>query len=588
MVSAKYLALIACLFATGAVAAPGGPSAILVVDTLAHMTGLPASALKTNPDIQLLGYNAVGDGGGGLFHYFSGSAASADSCRVFSPSAGSGRIIRQGVPAAIVSLDQCGSYGDGVVSSTGVANGSTTFTDASANCTAAASAGKTHITIFPKPGTSNTQVNTTFSCNSGTSFLLASGPSWSGTAVTYVIGHDDGTAYAAAQALANSVSNGVLTFSQPVYLLTSLSNGIGTVTSGMSGVGSIPSIIVVGGLGAGKNGVTIAPAGVAARYENFYIYCGFAGQDCGEWTTATSGAVIRNVGFWYANRNCLELDGGASMFDGIESASWDTGSLRFCGLHGIDINLTNSAYFNISQMLNFDIRAISQRQASGTCVHGTGSGFQVQNIRLAVFECDAKYGASAQSTFLPLSNAVYFDLSGAGTYNLDFRDFGVENTGGTAVCSGRCEIVGMNTGTNFSVATAVSMNACQMAGAASWATETHYDCYNAAGVFALAGSGSKTVLRAAAFTGNPQGVVTINNDDGAGNASIGQWQFLGNNGTPVYAQIGTTATTGSGNAFTTTGTAPSAVNQIAVTNTGATGTISYVYRGTVLNEFVTQ
>lgn len=108
MVSAKYLALIACLFATGAVAAPGGPSAILVVDTLAHMTGLPASALKTNPDIQLLGYNAVGDGGGGAFHYFPGSSATANACTTFSPSGG-GRLVRL-VSNNILSPEQCGMF----------------------------------------------------------------------------------------------------------------------------------------------------------------------------------------------------------------------------------------------------------------------------------------------------------------------------------------------------------------------------------------------------------------------------------------------------------------------------------------------
>jgi hypothetical protein len=531
------------------------------------------SDLTTNdwtayPSLEVLGYNSANDGGGGLFDQ-QGTSCATDGGTIFKDSAGN-CFVRRDRTAGLYPVDWFGAYGDGLQRSTGVANGTTTFTDIKASCMTALAAGQKHIVIVPPPGTAHAQVNTTFSCKSATIFLLAKGPSWSATDVIYYIGHDDARAFTNALSRANLT--GTLQLSAPIYLVTSLSSGLGSIGGSVIGTGSPSPMIVLGGLESSSDGITFS-ASSQATYRNFTINCGFGGQDCVRWTNALSGVTLANLRVAYGQRDCLTLDGGRGS--GIEHASADAVYIGHCGRHGLMVNQTNGAFFNAATLSAFNIRGVSQRQGGGACIYAAATG-QSLLVLVQNLECDAQYGVNGQSTYRPLFNAVYFNSS---SWVWDFEAVTVENTGGEAVCTGPCAAIAMNFDKGYLIANMRSVH-----GSSLWATSSQANGpVIASGILSLAAGGSgatATILRSAAY-GGLSGQITIdNNSSSTGNSSLGVWQIVSIASTPVYSQINSTASYGSGASFTTTATVTGGLTSISVTNTsGSPTTLSYSMTG---------
>ena len=549
----------------------------LALPTIASLTGGNFSVV---PTVTVLGYRVKGDKGGGTF-YRNGTSCTTDSGTIFKDNAGN-CFYRVGTQSSAVSLEWFGAYGDATTSLSGVANGTTTFTDSSANCTAAAAAGKTHIVIVPPSGTANAQVNTTFTCNSLTSFALSVAPSWSASNVTYAIGHDDGAAWTAAAAYVNAVPNnqGQLNLESSAYLVTSLPGGLGTFSASIAGLQGTNSQLLIGGLSS-ADGIKFSFTNVS----NVQFWCGYAGNDCVDIFDAIAGAVFTNISVQYANRDCFTSD--STSGNGLENIHFNTFTASFCGRHGFSVYQTSPAYFNISKFTNGNLRILSTRQSGGTCVYGATTA-QSLNIAIDTLECDSGYGASYpfQTTYTPLPNAIYFN---ANSWGWSFNNLAIESTGASYTCgaSVQCESIAMNIANGATMA----MTACNVTANSYWATISHVGvCYNAAGVLPLvATSGNATIASSAAYT-TLNGNVYLQNYGTGSNGSMGQWRVLGpGGGTPVYTQIGTTGTVGTPESFTTAATATSGVTNIAVTNTASSAsTLYYLITDANLVSFKTQ
>jgi hypothetical protein len=567
-----FAALAGAIFLIGVQAtdAAYNPGVSKTVDTVAQLQGIGAAA-PFYPSVQVKGYNTASGRGGGLFVWNATSTATADSCNVIAATGvATGRYFRAGASPTIP-LENCGAWGDAIVSRTGVANATTTFTDSGANCTAAAAAGLAHIVIIPKPGNTNAQVNTTFTCNSATSFNLAAGPSWSASNVTYAIGHDDGTAWTNALTLANAALSGNITLQSSAYLMTSLSTGMGTLSAGLNGQSGGVSTIILGGVSGSSNGITISYLG-QANFSNVQIWCGDSGQDCGELINSVAVAKFSNFGFSYAARDCFVIDSGNGQ--GVENASFDTFQFQNCGRHGWNVNLSGTGYFNISKMFNGNIRGISDRQANGTCWNGAASGAKTLNLWIDTLECDAQYGAGGQSTYRPFSNAVYF--TGAG-WDINATNITVESTGGSSVCTGRCEAIG----TNYAGSTQIYLNANQIFGGSNWATDTYAPNFNALGVLAI-NNGVTADLVSSITGGGLIGTLTVSGDDGAGSSTLEVYAVAGIGGTAQYSQIGSSAVVNSGVTFTVACAESGGITKCTVHNgNGAAATFSYQFVGSL-------
>lgn len=87
------------------------PISISALPTIAAMQSLGAAS-AFYPSIQVLGYNAAGDGGGGSFLWVAASTATADGCVTFSASGVStGRWVRQ-LNGSPLYVEMCGAYND--------------------------------------------------------------------------------------------------------------------------------------------------------------------------------------------------------------------------------------------------------------------------------------------------------------------------------------------------------------------------------------------------------------------------------------------------------------------------------------------
>lgn len=576
----KILTLLA-LFACASIA----DAQIVKYAVAPNLAYLQANNFSGVAKVSLLGYNVQGDLGAGELYRF-GTSCSTDSGTVFKDASGN-CFFRQGYPFTAVNLEWFGAFGDAVVSLTGDANGSTNFTDTAGGtpCTTAAAAGKTHIVIFPPTGTADTQVNTTFTCNSGASFLLASGPSWTKTSgVTYVVGHNDAAAWSAAQTLLTALPNGigVLNLNSPGYLITSLSNGLGTAGFAINGTLAQVSPLIVGGLGSGKNGLTFNFPSGPPSLKNFGIWCGFAGQDCLEIVNNPGGSVFTNLSVAYAARDCLTFDGQSGT--GVESVQINTYNITYCGRHGLVVNGTAGNYLNTSAFHNGNIRGVSFFAAGGACIYGMNTS-QSEGVHIDTLECDAQYGSGgyAQSTNLPKTNAIYFNASG---WEWNFDQLTIENTGGTAICpTVLCEAVAINYGAGVQLNTTI----CGMIGGSFWTSFSHLGvCYNAAGSLGLTASGGNaTILQSGAFSGCNANVYLTN--IGSPGVSYAQYRLLcTGGGTAGYTQIGSTGISNGGQAFTTTTAINSGITSVTVTNTPASvSTLLYLITDANINAFQT-
>jgi hypothetical protein len=102
---------LAMVLAPSVALAANNPANIPAVNTIAAMKALGAASVQYQT-IQVLGYNAAGDGGGGLFRWIVGSSATAEPCVTFAATGVvSGRWVRQmnGVPLSVI---MCGAYND--------------------------------------------------------------------------------------------------------------------------------------------------------------------------------------------------------------------------------------------------------------------------------------------------------------------------------------------------------------------------------------------------------------------------------------------------------------------------------------------
>lgn len=548
-------------------AVPAVPANVVSIPLISDMTG---SDWTSYPSVEVLGYHEANDGGGGFFDQ-QGRSCIPNGGTIFKDGAGN-CFIRREAAAGHYLIGWFGAYGDGRQSTTGVANGTKTFTDGAAHCKAAATAGKTHMVIVPPIGTAHSQVNTTFTCQSDTRFSLANSPGWSADHVSYYIGHDDGVAFSKALTLVNS--GGTLELTAPAYLITSLPSGLGSITASIVGVGAAatPPTLVLGGLNGTSNGMTLA-ASQQVQYWNFAIDCAFGGQDCLEWTTAISGASLRNLSVFRGQRDCFTIDGGSGS--GIENVSADVIYIGHCGRHGFMVNQRNGAYFNAAALSAFNIRGISQRQPGGGCVHGSSTG-QSLPVLVQNLECDAQYGPGGQSAYRPRPNAIYFD---AGVWVWDFQTVTVENTGGTAICLDSCAAIAAN----FSSASLMTTMR-SVYGSSYWATITQATGpVVAAGVLSLAASGSAgdtvTILRSQQH-GALSGFITVNNNS-RGNTSQELWQINSVDATPQYGKVGVTALHGIGAPFACNASSLADVTSVVIRNrsTSAT-TLTYSMTGT--------
>lgn len=104
----------------GATTASGGRGtlglsrAVVTVDSIADLKALAVSPALSQ--VHVLGYYAAGDGGGGVFNYSSGSAASDNGGTIIAPTTGSGRWLR--VDLAPINVRWFGAKGDGSTSDT--------------------------------------------------------------------------------------------------------------------------------------------------------------------------------------------------------------------------------------------------------------------------------------------------------------------------------------------------------------------------------------------------------------------------------------------------------------------------------------
>lgn len=82
------------------------------VETVAALRALTASTLGDRLPLELLGYYAAGDGGGGLFVYSSSSVETEDGGMIIAPTTGSGRFLRV-TSGSKISVKWFGAKGDG-------------------------------------------------------------------------------------------------------------------------------------------------------------------------------------------------------------------------------------------------------------------------------------------------------------------------------------------------------------------------------------------------------------------------------------------------------------------------------------------
>jgi hypothetical protein len=99
-----------------AAASAAASAGVLQAETIAALKLLDVSGFTTGRQVNVAGYYAAGDGGGGLFTYDSASAATDNGGTVIAPDAGSGRWLRAW--SGSLSVKWFGAKGDGVTDDT--------------------------------------------------------------------------------------------------------------------------------------------------------------------------------------------------------------------------------------------------------------------------------------------------------------------------------------------------------------------------------------------------------------------------------------------------------------------------------------
>lgn len=112
MLSAAFLVASSSVALAGA--AGGGLQGMASVPNIAVLRALSGGDQYASVNVQ--GYYAPNDGGGGIFNWSGTSVAAADNCIVFAPAGNPrvGRYIRQDAESSPFSVRWCGARGDGV------------------------------------------------------------------------------------------------------------------------------------------------------------------------------------------------------------------------------------------------------------------------------------------------------------------------------------------------------------------------------------------------------------------------------------------------------------------------------------------
>lgn len=564
-----------------AVLADINPARIATVTTIAVMQ---AGDFTNTLYVQALGYNSTTDNGGGLFQQ-NGTSCSPDSVVIFKDSAGNCFYrLRGGVEG--IPVTWAGVYANAKTAADGVANGSATFTSASAQFSSA-DIGKT-IVIMGKPGTANASFTTTIAAVGGpTSITLNSSIGWSDTGLTYWYGTNDFTAFQNAGKAAKTYGTyvtvpGTGTSATPLAYMISGAGGLSFGTSGtyanygLVGIGR--PILTFGNVGTSNNCITFGAYNESNQQFKHVVIEG--NYVCGETFNWAAGnhAEIDDVWMLYPQNDCFDMNpvgsAGGAIQNGRAVNLICQGAGRHCFYADAD-NTSGTPFNNILYADTWECRGVSWRTAGGAAFYGNRAGFQSDNWIVSNFNADAQYGGSFQSTYAPAAAAFTF-AAGSGNWGdasdpMTFTNWSTENTGGVDVpgASGAFK-------TTFA-SSALYANIIGTSG------NSHWDIPSTGTIIGYgsdsAGNGGSITMGATQAFSVWNGVISITVDKGGGNSTNFQTALTANatgcnfstlstenNGTGATSSLGCSVTAG--------------VATINIQNTsGATATISYALQG---------
>lgn len=529
----------------------GGASYAASPQTVNTIAALRAGTFTSYPVVQVRGYHAPSDGGGGTYN-LNGTSCSDNGGTIIKDAANN-CFYRSG---GLYTLEIFGAYGDAVISGTGVANSTTTFTDANVNFYTAYQAGKNSIAIIPPIGTTNAPKSTTFTASSGTphTATLASGLAWTKSGVAYWFGHDDTTAFT--NAVAALGASNFLTVGPSHYLMATATSGfaVGTTQAngfGIRGAGGYNSQLIIAGVGGSANNLTIGSAYTQGGvFQDFMVECAFSGQDCV--SLNGSNTVFKNIWSQNSARDCYTISGTTAVLS-FQNNSLNTMGAQNCGRHALDVNPIFPSYVNTSSLVNLNIHGVGERNAgsSGIVFEPTSTG-QIQGLHFDVAEFDAQYGAATQNTYKPYKCPIVLN---ANVTALSFDQMQPENTGNGTIDPGGLVCSIYNAANPDLGVTTANITQSNSDARGTWGTGVFANPVSYYGVFFSIANGTVTPLFTTAANGNVSGILSLNCAGAAGNGGGDIYAinlFGGGTSKAAVSLSSGQSTLGIGNTFTIT------------------------------------